>query len=369
MIQNVRHVSTRTGFRTARLFTARLALSEDRYAANSARVRFVEELLSRLREDPAVLAAAAGSYLPATGSATSACAVEGEAYAAEKDYPVAHTASVSAGFFERFGAGVLRGRGFASMDTPASLPVVVVNESFARKSWPRQDPLGRRIRIARGRPDEPWRTVVGVVPDLAMEHVAISDDGAGFYLPLSQEAPAVLSLVIETRDPDPLTVTRRVRGHVAAVDRDLPIYYVYSMARAVEIVGFFPRFFAASFSIFGLAALLLASVGIYGVLALSGGAAHAGDRHPHGARGAAGERAHPGPAPGPRELLFGLALGLLLAWPAASLLGSLLVGIDPQDPPTFLGVALVLAAVSLLACWFPARRASRTDPVAAIRYD
>jgi predicted permease len=369
MIQNVRHVSTRTGFRTARLFTARLALSEDRYAANAARVRFVEELLRRLREDPAVLAAAAGSYLPATGSATSACAVEGEAYAAERDYPVAHNASVSADFFERFGAGVLRGRGFASMDTPASLPVVVVNESFARQRWPRQNPLGRRIRIALGRPDEPWRTVVGVVPDLAMEHVAISDDGAGFYLPLSQEAPAVLSLVIETRDPDPLTVTRRVRGHVAAVDRDLPIYYVYSMARAVEIVGFFPRFFAASFSIFGLAALLLASVGIYGVLALA-----VARRTPEiGIRMALGAR--PGSVlvlvlrQGLAELFFGLALGLLLAWPAAKMLGSLLVGVDPQDPPTFLGVALVLAAVSLLACWFPARRASRTDPVAAIRYD
>ena len=370
MIQNVRHVSTRTAFRTSRLFTARLALNESRYAGNAERVRFVEELLRRLREDPAVLAAAAGSYVPATGSATSAYAVEGEVYAAEKDYPVAHLASVSTGFFERFGAGILRGRGFEPLDTAGSLPVAVVNQSFARKSWPGQDPLGRRIRIAlNGRAGEPWRTVIGVVPDLAMEYVATSDDGAGFYLPLSQEGSAVLNLVVETRDADPLTVTQRVRDHVAALDGDLPIYYVFSMEQAVEIVGFSPRFFAAAFSVFGLAALLLASVGIYGVLALS-----VARRIPEiGIRMALGAR--PGSVlalvfrQGLAELLAGLGLGLLLAWPIAKLLSGLLVGVDPQDPPTFLGVVLVLTAVSLLACWFPARRASRTDPVTAIRYD
>ena len=370
MIQNVRHVSTRTGFRTSRLFTARLTLDEARHAGNAERVRFAEELLRRLREDPAVLAAAASSYIPATGSATTAYAIEGRDYAAEKDYPVAHLASVSAGFFERFGAGVLRGRGFEPGDTRGSLPVAVVNQSFARNSWPGQDPLGRRIRIAlNGRRDEPWRTVVGVVPDLAMEHVATSDDGAGFYLPLSQQGSALLNLVVETRDPDPLTVTQRVRGHVASLDPDLPIYYVYSMERAVEIVGVFPRFFAAAFSIFGLCALLLAAVGIYGVLALS-----VQRRTPEiGIRMALGAR--PGSVlglifrQGMAELLAGLGLGLLLAWLAARLLSSLLVGVDPQDPPTFLAVALVLAAVAIAACWFPARRASRTDPVAAIRYD
>ena len=369
MIQNVRHVSTRTEFRTARLLTARLNLNGSRYAGNAERVRFVDELLRRLREDPAVAAAAAASYTPATGSPMSAYAVEGRVYAAEKDYPVAHVAYVSTGFFERFGAAVLRGRGFEPLDMAGSLPVAVVNQSFARRSWPGEDPLGRRIRIALNGRDEPWRTVVGVVPDLAMEHVATSDDGAGFYLPLSQEGSAVLNLVIETRDPDPLTLTGRVREHVAAVDRDLPIYYVFSMQRAVEIVGFFPRFFAATFSIFGLCALLLASVGIYGVRALS-----VAQRIPEiGIRMALGAR--PGSVlglvfrQGLAELLSGLALGLLLAWPLAKLLSGLLVGVDPQDPPTFLAVTLVLAAVSLLACWLPARRASRTDPVTAIRYD
>lgn len=369
MIQNVRHVSTRTEFRTSRLFTARLSLNESAYAGNAERVRFVEEMLRRLREDPAVLAAAAGSYVPATGSSTSAYAVEGKAYAAEKDYPIAHMASVSTDFFERFGAGVLRGRDFGTLDVPGNLPVVLVNQSFARQSWPGQDPLGHRIRIALNGRKEPWRTVVGVVPDLAMEYVATSDEGAGFYLPLAQEGSAVVNLVVETRDPDPLTITQRVRDHVAAVDRDLPIYYVYSMERAVEIVGFFPRFFAGTFSIFGLCALLLASVGIYGVLALS-----VERRTPEiGIRMALGAR--PGNVlglvfrQGLAELLAGLGLGLLLAWPTAKLLSGILVGVDPQDPPTFLAVALILTAVSLLACWFPARRASRTDPVAAIRYD
>lgn len=370
MIQNVRHVQTRTEFRTERLFTARIALAESGYSGNPERIRFVAELLRRLREDPAVLTAAVSSYLPATGSSTTAYALEGQTYAAEKDYPVAHMASVSTGFFESFGLHVLQGRDFGPWDRPGSLPSVVVNQSFARRSWPGQDPLGRRVRIAlNGRPGEPWRTVVGVVPDLAMEYVAISDDGAGFYLPLSQEGAGVISLVVRTRDLDPLTVTGRVREHVAALDGDLPIYYVYSMERAVEIVGFFPKFFASAFSIFGLSALLLASVGIYGVLAFS-----VQRRTPEiGIRMALGARRGSVLAlvfrQGMAGLLAGLALGLLLTWPAAKVLSGVLVGIDPGDPPTYLTVALALVAVSLLACWVPAWRASRTDPNVAIRYD
>ncbi|HEY3491640.1 MAG TPA: ADOP family duplicated permease, partial [Solirubrobacterales bacterium] len=370
MIQNVRHVQTRTGFRTEHLFTARISLSESGYSGNPERVRFVAELLRRLREDPAVVTAAVSSYLPATGSGSTAYALEGEAYAAEKDYPVAHMASVSTGFFESFGLHILQGRDFAPEDRPGSLPVVVVNQSFAQRSWPGQDPLGRRIRIAlNGRGDEPWRTVVGVVPDLAMEYVSLSDDGAGFYLPLSQEGAGVISLVIGTRDPDPLTITRRVREHVADLDRDLPIYYVFSMQQAVDIVGFFPRFFASAFSIFGLSALLLASVGIYGVLAFS-----VQRRTPEiGIRMALGARRGSVLAlvfrRGIAELLAGLGLGLLLTWPAARVLSGTLVGIDPGDPPTYAAVTVLLVAVSLLACWLPARRASLTDPNAAIRYD
>ena len=370
MIQNVRHVQTRTGFRTEHLFTARISLSESGYSGNAARVRFVAELLRRLREDPAVVTAAVSSYLPATGSSSTAYALEGQTYAREKDYPVAHVASVSTGFFESFGQSVLEGRDFAPEDRPGSMPVVVVNRSFARRSWPGQDPLGRRIRIAlTGREDEPWRTVVGVVPDLAMEYVSLSDDGAGFYLPLSQEGAGVISLVIGTRDPDPLSITRRVREHVAALDRDLPIYYVFSMQQAVDIVGFFPRFFASAFSIFGLSALLLASVGIYGVLAFS-----VQRRTPEiGIRMALGARRGNVLAlvfrRGVAELLAGLGLGLLLTWPAARVLSGTLVGIDPGDPPTYVVVTLLLAAVSLLACWLPARRASLTDPNSAIRYD
>jgi predicted permease len=368
MIQDVRHVRSRTAFRTDRLFTARLALFEPTYAGHPQRARFVDELLRRLREDPAVASAVAGSYLPATGSSKTAYALEGRSYGADEDHPVAHVAQVSPGFFATFGAGVLQGRDFGSLDGPDSLPVALVNRSFARQAWPGEDPLGRRVRIASGKPDEPWRTVVGVVPDLAMEHVAVEDTGAGFYVPLAQDSSSFLNLVVETRDPDPLTVTERVRAHVAALDRDLPIYYVFSMARAVELVSFFPRFFAGVFSLFGLCALLLGAVGIYGVLAFA-----VQQRTPEiGVRMALG--APPRSVLGlvlrqaVAQLLAGLALGLLLAWPLAQLLSGILV-IEPHDPPTFAAVPLLLAGVSFLACWLPARRASRTDPLAAIRYD
>jgi predicted permease len=377
MIQNVLKMGGRVEVGTANLFTARVALFESVYPEEGKRVLFFDNLLDRLREDPAVQAAAVSTYLPGSGAGMSPFALEGAVYPKPEDHPRAHVAWVSPGFFETLGAKVVQGRDFSLQDRKDSLPVAIVNSSFARKHWPGQAPLGRRILPVSDAPPgtpedkpEPWRTVVGVVPDLGM--VSLDDDepeSQGFYIPVSQECPSFASIVARTRDSNPLTLTDRVRGHVSALDRDLPIYFVRSLAQVVARAGFFSTLFATLFSIFGVAALVLASVGIYGVIAFSvqQRTQEIGIRMALGAqqRSVLGMIVRQGLV----QLGLGLGFGLLLAWPTAKLLGNILVGVQPHDPPTFLAVCLVLAAVALLACWVPAQRASRTDPLVAIRYD
>jgi putative ABC transport system permease protein len=376
MIQNVIKMAGRIEVDTASLFTARVALFDSMFPEKDDRVRFFDGLLERLRDDPAVRAAAVSTYLPGTGAFTTRFAIEGAVYPKPEDHPSAHIGWVSSGFFETLGVGVDQGRDFNLQDRKDSLPVAIVNRSFARKHWPGQDPLGRRIRQVTGAPasaeaePEPWRTVIGVVPDLGM--AGLEDDepeSQGFYIPVRQDVPSFASLVVRTRDRNPMTVTDRVRGHVTALNRDLPIYWVLSLERVVAGAAFFSRLFATLFSIFGVAALVLASVGIYGVIAFSvqQRTQEIGIRMALGAQqgNVLGMIVRQGLA----QLAFGLGLGVLGAWPAAKLLGNFLVGVQPHDPPTFLGVCLVLAAVALFACWVPAQRASRTDPLVAIRYD
>jgi putative ABC transport system permease protein len=374
MIQNVLKMGGRVEVETGNLFTARVALFESAYPEEGKRVLFFDSLLDRLRQDPAVQAVAITTYLPGSGTWMSPFALEGAVYPKQEDHPRAHIAWVSPGFFDTLGAKVVQGRDFSLQDRKGSLPVAIVNNSFARKHWPGQDPIGRRILPVSDEPPgdepEPWRTVIGVVPDLGM--VSLEDDepeSQGFYIPVSQACPSFASIVARTRDRNPLTLTDRVRGHVSALDRDLPVYFVRSLEEVVARAGFFSTLFATLFSIFGVAALVLASVGIYGVIAFSvqQRTQEIGIRMALGAqqRSVLGMIVRQGLV----QLGFGLGFGLLLAWPTAKLLGNILVGVQPHDPPTFLAVCLVLATVALLACWVPAQRASRTDPLVAIRYD
>jgi putative ABC transport system permease protein len=373
MIRSVVKAGERVEVETANLFTARVTLFESLYPEEGPRVRFFDDLLTRLREDPGVQAAAVSTYLPGTGAWMEPFAVEGAAYPREEDHPRAHAAWVSPGFFDALGAQVLQGRDFTPQDRKDGLPVVLVNRSLAQRLWPGQDALGRRLRLATEVPGEepqPWRTVVGIVPDLGMVSLQDSEpEPQGFYIPVSQDCPSFANLVVRTRDPNPLAFTDRVREHVAALDRDLPVYFVSTLQQVVDRAGFFLALFAVLFSLFGVAALVLASVGVYGVIAFS-----VQQRTQEiGIRMALGAQQRNVVSlilrQGLVQLLYGLLLGLLMAWPGAKLLASVRVGVKPDDPATFLAACLLLAAVALVACWFPAQRASRTDPLVAIRYD
>jgi putative ABC transport system permease protein len=294
-------------------------------------------------------------------------AVEGQAAAEPASQPRTHRARVSAGYFSNLGAAVQEGRELTSEDRPESLPVVVVNESFARRAWPGASPLNRRIRLGRGN-DEPWRTVVGVVPDLWMNGLDRSTRPDGIYLPLAQAPAAGFRLVVRAAG-DPVALTPSIRQRVAQLDRGLPLDSVQTMERVVSRNTFAFNMFGALFGLFGLAALLLASVGIYGVVAFSvqQRTREIGIRISLGAQRRDILSLLLGQ--GARQVAAGLGVGLLLAWGVSRLIGSFLFEVQPGDPAVFLSVTLLLAGVALCACLVPARRAMRVDPQVSLRYE
>lgn len=375
MIRSVIAVRTLDlGFEIKNLFTARVALFEATYPEEAKRIAFFEDLLERLASQPDVASVAATTNLPGGGSGLWPYRLEGGSYPTERDLPQTHMSMVSRGFFDVFGAKLLAGRAFGQLDTAGSLPVVIVNQSFAAKAWPGQDPLGKRVRLEEepnNITDPPWRTVIGVVPDLKMEGIDNDEEEGpdGFYLPLSQRCPVAATITARSRTDNPLGLTTVVRQQVNSIDPDLPIYFVNSMEQIMAQGMFFPNLFASLFAIFGISALLLASVGIYGVIAFSVNqrTQEIGIRMALGAQRKSVLRMIL--RQGMLQLGIGLLLGLVAAFFASRVLANFLIGIKPQDPATFTLVSLILATIAFIACWIPARRAMRTDPLVAIRYD
>lgn len=372
MIKSVVNIQTLDlGFDPRGLFTARVALFESSYPEEARRIRFIEELQERLAAQPGVASVAAMTSFPGLGSWFEDYEVEGRTYPDERDLPEANTSRITPESFETFGVRLLAGRNFGRLDTLESLPVVIVNKSFAERVWPGEDPLGKRLRLRTedGGAPEPWRTVVGVAPDLQMQGLNNEGRPEGFYLPLSQECPSFFSLAVKARSGDPLALTSMVRDQVKAMDADLPIYFVRSMEEGLARASFFPNLFGSLFAIFGLAALTLASVGIYGVIAFSihQRTQEIGIRMALGAQRESVFRMIL--RQGMLQLLAGLAAGLAAAVFAANLLAGFLFQVEPRDPATFAIVSGLLAGVALLACWIPAQRAMQTDPLVAIRYD
>jgi predicted permease len=355
------------------LLTARIALFDSAYPDEAARVRLFDRLATRLHQHPNVAAATLSSSIPGTGSPVIRYAVSGKAYAQEKDQPLAHQDDIAPGYFATLGVPILAGRDFGTQDTAAGQPVVIVNRSFAAREWPGQEPLGRQIRLTSepGGAAKPWRTVVGVVGDAQMSSLGGGDPvgPAGFYLPFPQDCPPRMSVIVRPRQGAPTAFTASLQGLVGELDRDQPLYFVLSLDESLAKSRFFANMFGTLFGIFGVSALLLAAVGIYGVISFSVGQR----RQEIGIRMALGARKRTILGlilgRGMIQLAAGLGFGLLLAWPAARLIAAALVGIDAHDPLTFGTVVAVLTLVAFVACWIPARRAAGTDPLVAIRAD
>jgi len=358
------HVSP--GFRTEQILTARLSLPRSLYPDNRRIAAFQQELLKSVQSAPGVQSAGFATYLPLSGTDNGwAFFIEGRPPLPVGVYNVAKYRPASPGYFEAIGIPLLRGRTFTFADTEDAPWVVVINQSMARAYWGQQDPVGQRLRFG----GHVWRTVIGVVGDVLHEGLD-REASSEMYVPFTQ-APNVESgptIVVHTAI-DPTAVAANLRGAVSAIDRAMPIDQIETMEQFVSISVAQPRFRTVILVAFSFLALVMASIGIYGVMnyLVIQRTHEFGIRMSLGATYGDVLRLVLGRA----AVLIGLGLGLGLLGSVllVRLIAKLLYGITPLDPLTFFAVSILLSAVALAASYFPARRATRVDPMVALRYE
>ena len=354
------------GFVPERLYTARVALPGD--ADPDARRRYHAELSRTLAAEPSIAAAALTTTPPADRAPRTPAAVEGVVYDDEDDLPWLRRATVSPEFFALLDAAPVRGRVFTAADDAAGDPVAVINARAAQRLFGNADPIGRRLRVGDGA-ETPWRTIVGVVPDLWMGAFDASGDRnpAGVYLPLAQDPPAALSVLVRARSTRAAELTAGLRRAVFAAQPDVPVYEIRSMRTLIADNNWFYGMGAGVMAACGLAALLLAAVGLYGVIAFS----VERRRREFGVRIAVGAQTRDIVqlvlGRGALQLAIGTALGAGLAVLLGAGMRSLLFEGTATDPVIFGVAAALLVGVSLAAMLLPAVRAARTDPLEALR--
>jgi predicted permease len=359
--------ATDYGFATEEVFTARVGLFPTDYPDAAARARFFLDLHRRLQALPGAKAAAITTNLPAMGADRPALTIEGRTYATDRDHPSAGRVAATPGFAATFGRQLLRGRDFTDADDAGAPRVAIVNESFAAKLFPSEDPIGRRFRTFDREQETPWITVVGLAPDLYTTDIR-NEDPEGYYVPLAQEPPNFASLAVLAQGA-PMQFAGPVQSAVNAIDPDLPLYWLRTQGDAIAENNWHYRVMGSLFMVFGIAALFLATVGLYGVMSFS----VSRRTQEIGVRMALG--AEPARVlslvlrQGLVQLVIGIVIGTGLAAMATPLMQILLLGVDPRDPATFLTVVLALAAAALAAMLIPARRAMRVEPMAALRYE
>jgi len=362
----VRLLAVDPGYRTDHVLTAPLGAPSSRYAERPQIAAFYDRVLERAGALPGVRRAALVSILPLVpGDNDADFSIEGRPEPANDfDRPVAWYRMASAGYFETMGIRIVRGRGFTEADTAAAPGVVAVNETLAGRYWPGEDPVGRLIRLGGG-PDARPATIVGVVSDV-LQRGLDQPPVAEMYIPYRQIPSRFMTLVLWTSG-DPSSVAGPLRATVREIDPNLALTGLASMEelRAQSVTG--PRFLMALVGAFAFTALALAAIGIYGVVSY-GVARRTSEIGVRMALGA-GRRDVVGLVVGGslRLALAGVALGLVGALAATRAMTTLLFGVTATDPATFVATAIGLAAVAVLASLAPALRATRIDPIEALR--
>ena len=353
-----------TGFKPEKLLTMVLSLPQYKYPDQPQQRQFFQQLVERTKLLPEVRSAAAINALPFSDWMWQ-WSFQLEEGAVPETKGSASYQIATPGYFRSLGIPLVRGRTFTEQDTEAADGVVVVNQAFAQRYFPQGDPLGQRI-VIHARPAR-WNTIVGVVGDI--RHSGLHEEPKPeMYRPFAQAPGATMMLVVRT-DGNPLRLAAALRSQVNTLDPDQPIGKISTMAGLISDSVAQPRFYTLLLSLFAGLAAVLAAVGIYGVISYS----VSQRTHEIGIRMALGaQRADILKMMVGRGLLLtllGVALGLGGAFAATRVLSSLLFGVTPTDPATFAAVAAVLAAVALLACYLPARRATKVDPMVALRYE
>jgi putative ABC transport system permease protein len=357
-----------SGLRTEQLLTARVTLPAIAYPNAKEIARFYEQFVARLRVLPGVRAASTVLPLPLSGSISTTQFDLPEHPLPESEQPLSITRLIGFDYFETMGIPLLRGRFFTDSDRLDSKPVAIVNERFVEKYFRGKDPVGKQIRPAWSVTDQPpqMREIVGVVGNT--KNLSLQDEfEPEVYLPIAQVPWPVATILLRTETSNPAAMAKTLRSELGRVDPGLPFtdVRVFDEYRAGSLAG--ARFNALLLSIFGAVALILTSVGIYGVIAysVSQRTGEIGIRMALGALPSSIFRLVVGQ--GMTLVLISIGIGLLSALACTRVMSSLLFGVTAWDPITFVSIAILIAAVAFLACWLPARRAARINPIEALR--
>ena len=353
------------GFRPDHLFTMMSSLVGNEWTDPRVTV-FHDDLLGRLRALPGVSGAALAYSLPIDGSNWNSVFIVGDKPVPPRpELPSSTFTPVSAGYFETMDMRLARGRFFTEADRAGGAMVAVINETLARRLWPGEDPIGRRVKQGWPESPTPWREVVGVARDVKFEGLA-ANTPMQIYLPVAQEPSRSMWVVVRTHG-NPAAIRSSVEAAAHAIDKDIPLYAPRTMEQFLDNSVARERMAMLVLIVFASVALVLASVGLYGLVSQS-----VTERtHEIGVRVALGAEA--------RQILalvvgqgigmatVGLGIGIAGALALSRGLEGLLFDVKPTDPPTLAAVSVMLFAVALMACYVPARRAARVDPASALR--
>src|SRR4051794_1841376 len=356
------------GFRADHLLAMNVELSEVKYPDTPRRMAFFDEVVRRAMALPGVQSVAVAGNLPFTYNGDSmGIAVEGIPDPQPDQWPDVIYRTVGPNYFNTMGIPLLRGRDFNDQDTLETTLGVVVSEKVAKHYWPNENPIGKRLKPGATTGQGPWRTVIGVVKDVRQNDF-IAEPKMQMYFSFRQVKSLVANALVIRTSVEPLSIATSVRNAIWAVDKDQPVSNVDSMEHIVAGAVARQRFSMLLLAIFAGVALMLAAVGIYGVMSYS----VAQQTREIGIRMALGaQRADVlkmTVKQGAKLVAAGLVIGLCVAFVLTRVMASLLFGISATDPITFLSICGVLLVVALLASYIPALRATRVDPMVALRY-
>ncbi len=357
-----------------RIFTARVSLPDgknERYETRESRIRFYEEFLSRLSSLPQVTRAAAGWNLPGMGAGTRDIEVEGSPLEENATPPKGSVEAQTPDYLATINLPIIQGRSFNALDGEKGREAAIVTLGFAARHWPNATALGGRVRFLEGKERKPaaWMTVVGISGDI-LQRPNDTDPPPLMMIPHRQDASSNMALIVRT-SADPATLTPAVRSVLEQLDQDLPLFEVRTMNAAAQRSYWHLVVFGSLFLSFAAIALLMASVGLYAVIAQAT-ARRTREIGIRMALGATAERiVHLVLKRGLTQLAIGLIIGLVGAFATTQVLSKtrMLVRVSPQDPLVFASVSVLLIAIGILACWIPARRAAALHPVKALRHE
>jgi putative ABC transport system permease protein len=363
--QKLQHVTL--GFNPSQVFVADVSLGNVKYRETPHQINFFRQALQRIEKSPGVISAATVNFPPFSSNSDRVFTIAGQPEPAPDAIPSANYRVISPQYFRTLEIPLLKGRVFTEQDAAGAPRVVIINEALARRYCPNEDPIGKQIKLGRYAEDNPLYAIVGIVGNIKHQGLD-SEFEPEFYYPYPQ-TPVRFSSIVARTQGDPLSLTTAVRNAVLEVDKEQPLTRSRTMEMAISDSVTQRRLNMILLGIFGALALALASVGIYGVMSytVTQRTREIGIRMALGAR----RRDVLKSVIGQGMLLAtsGVGIGLLGAFLATRLMETLLFGVEPTDRATFGGIAMLLLGVAFFACLIPARRATKVDPVVALRFE